>query len=168
MFALFSPPDDSERMPGMFRKISAVVRGAKSLISSNDRSLTETLLLSLDRRGPATPVTTIVSRSTPRSAADEVDVCANALLVAPSRVQAQTTYRELIFIFSPPAGGPGLAARSVVSVYEIDCNSLRVVAMQHREETKAKLPERDPLLVLSIRSMTRCVDGLYELAFAEV
>ncbi len=47
MLALPSPPLDSERMPGILRKISAVLRGADCSTASAPTVLTETLDLSL-------------------------------------------------------------------------------------------------------------------------
>ena len=58
MFALPSPPVDSERMPGMLRKISAVERGAERSMVSGVTLLVEMLVRSLDLP-PAVAVTTI-------------------------------------------------------------------------------------------------------------
>ncbi len=63
MLALPSPPLDSERMPGMLRKISAVERGVDCSIASAPTVLTDTLDLSL-LLALAVPVTNTESRLT--------------------------------------------------------------------------------------------------------
>ena len=61
IFALPSPPVDSERTPGIVLKASAVERGVDTSISANVTLLTDELdAMMVVRRG--TPVTTIVSR----------------------------------------------------------------------------------------------------------
>ena len=67
MLALLSPPEDSDRMPGMLRKISAVDRAPKLSIWSMFNELVDTLV---SNRVPwiGTAVTTTSSSSMPRAA----------------------------------------------------------------------------------------------------
>jgi hypothetical protein len=61
ILVLPSPPEASDLIPGIERKISAVVLGAALAISSLRSVLTETLELSFER-GLLTPVTTTSER----------------------------------------------------------------------------------------------------------
>ena len=65
IFALPSPPDDSERIPGIDLKASAELLGVVTSIWSADKLLTETLDAITVEPLPAAPVTTIRSKSKP-------------------------------------------------------------------------------------------------------
>jgi hypothetical protein len=60
MFVFPSPPDASERIPGIVLKISAVVRGADCKIAAGFKVVIDTLDSNLDLE-LITPVTTISS-----------------------------------------------------------------------------------------------------------
>ena len=74
MLVLPSPPDASERMPGIVRKISAVVRGADCWISCGLRVVMETDDSSLET-GLATPVTKTSSRPSASVGSTKSSVC---------------------------------------------------------------------------------------------